>query len=122
MKHEDLTRKIIGSAMEVHNEIGHGLREKTYERALCKELSFRDIAFSQQSRYDVLYPGEKIDEYIPDLVVENTVIVEMKTVEKIADEHIGQVINYLRISGLEVGLIINFKHLKLQWKRVLLDV
>ncbi len=116
----DLVYKIAGCAMAVLNKLGHGLREKTYERALCLEFKRQNIAFDCQHVHPVHYRGEHIDDYIPDLEVEERVIVEIKTVETITDEHIGQVINYLRITGYEVGVILNFKHSKLNWKKVVL--
>lgn len=116
----DLVYKIAGCAMAVLNELGHGLREKTYERALCLEFKRQDIAHDCQHAHPVHYHGEHIDDYIPDLEVEGRVIVEIKTAESITDEHVGQVINYLRITGCEAGVILNFKHPKLQWKKVVL--
>ena len=118
---KDLVYRIIGCAMKVHKELGPGLREKTYERALCIEFKHQEIAYTNQSKHPVSYRGEVIDEYTPDIEVENKVIVETKTVETIIDEHRGQVLNYLRITGLKVGLIINFKHIKLNWERLVLD-
>jgi len=118
---EELTYRIIGCAMKVHTEVGHGLREKTYERGLCVDFRHETIAFSQQKVYPVHYRGEKIDDYIPDLEVEDRVIVDTKTVEKINDEHRGQMLNYLKISGRQVGLILNFKHVKLEWERLVLE-
>lgn len=111
---KDLVYKIIGCAIMVHNEIGCGLREKTYERALCTEFDCQNIQYSQQSKHPIYYKGKIIDEYIPDLEVENRVIAEIKAVVSIIDEHRGQLINYLRISGYKVGVIMNFKHPKLQ--------
>ncbi len=117
----DLVYQITGSAMTVLNELGHGLREKTYERALCLEFKYQGLSFNQQKIYPVMYRGERIDDYIPDLEVMDRVVVETKTVESISPEHIGQVINYLRITGCEAGVILNFKHPKLQWKKVVLQ-
>ena len=118
----DLTYKVVGCAMIVLNELGHGLREKTYERALCIELNHQGLSIETQHAYPVHYRGEHIDDYIPDIQVEGKLIVEVKTTESIVDEHIGQVLNYLRISGLEAGVIFNFKHPKLQWKKVVLQI
>lgn len=118
---KELVNKLVGCALAVHNEIGNGLREKTYERSLCLEMGHEGIEYSQQAVYPVFYRGEKVDDYIPDLVVEGRVIVDTKTVERITDEYRGQVINYLKVTGLKVGLIINFKHAKLEWERVVLD-
>ena len=116
----DLVYKIAGCAMAVLNELGHGLREKTYERALCLEFRRQNVAYDCQHAHPVHYCGEHIDDYIPDLEVEGRVIVEIKTAEAITDEHVGQVINYLRITGCEAGVILNFKYPKLQWKKVVL--
>lgn len=116
----DLCFKVTGCAMEVLNGIGHGLREKTYERGLCVEFEEQGLSFSSQHRYSVFYKEQQIDEYIPDLEVEGRLIVEVKVVEAITDEHIGQVLNYLKITGMSAGLILNFKHAKLQWKKVVL--
>ena len=117
----DLVYQVTGCAMEVLNALGHGLRERTYERALCVEFKHKGIHFDQQHVYPVYYRGELVDDYIPDLLVENRLIVEIKTVEKIVDVHMGQVLNYLRITGLEAGLILNFKFSKLEWKKVVLQ-
>lgn len=121
LEEKELVFQIVGCAMEVLNELGHGLREKTYERALCVEFKLRGIPFSQQEIFPVLYKGEKIDDYIPDLVVENRVVVDTKTIEAIGDIEIGKMLNYLHITGLSVGLLINFKKPKLEWKRVVLS-
>jgi len=117
----DLTYKVVGCAMTVLNELGHGLREKTYERALCIELRHQGLFVDTQKAYPVFYRGDHIDDYIPDIEIEGRLIVEVKTTESIVDEHIGQVLNYLRISRVEAGVIVNFKHPKLQWKKVVLQ-
>ena len=90
---KDLVYKIIGCAITVQKKLGHGLREKTYERALCLEFKYQGIEYSQQSRYPVIYRNETIDEYIPDIEVENKVVVEIKTADTIMDEHRGQLLN-----------------------------
>jgi len=118
-KNTDLVYQVVGCAMEVLNELGHGLREKTYEKAVIVEFKRNNILFSQQKVYRVYYKNVHIDDYIPDLLVSDELIVEIKVVENICDEHIGQVINYLKISGCSLGLILNFKHSKLIWKRVI---
>ena len=89
----DLVYQVVGYAMEVINELGHGLREKTYEKALVVEFQKNNVHFSQQKIYKVYYKSVHIDDYIPDLLVNDKLIVEIKVVEKICDEHIGQVIN-----------------------------
>jgi len=117
---KELVHKIVGCAITVANELGHGLREKTYEKALCIELNRQNLSFSQQTTFPVYYHDQIIDEYIPDLIVDDRVIVEIKNAESILDEHRGQVLNYLRITNKEVGIILNFKHPRLQWERLIL--
>jgi GxxExxY protein len=114
------TREIIGCAMEVLNTLGHGLLEKPYENALVVELRLRRIPCRQQPQYDVIYKDVKVGEYMPDLIVFDKVIVDMKVVENIGDHDIGQMLNYLKITGLHVGLIVNCKRARLEWKRVVL--
>jgi len=106
--------------MRVHSEIGYGLREKTYERALIVELEHLGIPYSQQSRYPVVYRDVKVDEYIPDLEIEDILVVDTKVIETIADYELGQMLSYLRITKKTIGLIINFKHPSLQWRKVTL--
>ena len=115
---EDLVFKLVGAAMSVHNTIGHGLREKTYERALVVEFKHLGISYDQQHRYPVLYRDVKVDEYISDLEVEDLIVVDTKVITKIHDDDIGQIINYLKITGKSTGLILNFKHPKLEWRKV----
>jgi GxxExxY protein len=112
------TEQIIGCAMEVLNILGHGLLEKPYENALTQEFRLWGIPFKQQPAYDVMYKGVKVGEYIPDLIVFNKIIVDTKIIERIGDNEIGQILNYLKITGLRVGLILNFKRSRLEWKRV----
>lgn len=118
---KDLVFRIIGCAMAVHNALGHGLREKTYENSLAVEFKHQGLESSKQVKFPVYYRNEYVDEFIPDLVVEKRVIVDTKTVETIIDEHRGTMLNYLKITGLKVGLIINYKHRKLEWERLVLD-
>jgi GxxExxY protein len=112
--------EVVGCAMEVLNELGHGLLEKPYENALVIEFGLRCIPFQQQPRFDVMYKGVQVGEYVPDLIVQEQIVVDTKVIERITDHELGQVMNYLRITGLKVGLILNFKRSKLEWKRVVL--
>jgi len=112
--------QIVGCAMEVLNEIGHGLNEKIYENSLTVEFKLRNIAFNQQCRYEVLYKGQHVGEFIPDLIAFASVIVDAKVIDRITDVERGQMLNYLRITKLRVGLILNFKHPKLEWERIVL--
>jgi GxxExxY protein len=115
------TYEIIGCAMEVLNGIGHGLHEKPYENALVVEFGLRGIPCNQQKRFPVFYKGVQVTEYVPDLLVRDSIIVDTKTIDRITDNERGQMLNYLRITGLHIGLIINFKYPKLQWERIALN-
>lgn len=117
---ENESHQIIGCAMEVLNILGHGLPEKPYENALVVEFDLRNIAYTQQPRFNVVYKGTKVGEYVPDLIAFNKIVVETKVTENIGDHEIGQILNYLKISGLKVGLLLNFKRAKLEWKRIVL--
>ena len=117
---EDETREIIGCAMEVLNSLGHGLLERPYENALVVEFQLRGIPCKQQPHYDVVYKDVTVGQYIPDLIVFDQIVVDTKVIKEITDHEIGQMLNYLKITGAKVGLIMNFKYAKLQWKRLLL--
>ena len=112
------TREIIGCSFEVLNEIGYGLHEKIYENALVVEFGLRGIPYSQQKEYSVLYKTVPVGKYIPDLILYSKIVVDTKTIERITEHERGKMLNYLNLTGLKVGLIINFKHAKLEWKRV----
>ena len=116
--HSDLTSQIIASAQSVHEELRPGLDEVLYERALCIEFAERAIDFAQQRIYAVKYKSRYIGDLIPDLIVDERVIVDLKVVETFSDTHVAQILGYLNITGLEIGLPINFKHAKLQIKRI----
>jgi GxxExxY protein len=116
----DETRAVLGAAMSVLNELGHGFREKPYENAMVVEFGLLGIPFKQQARYEMQYKGHVVGEFIPDLIAYEQIVVDTKVIETITDHEIGQMMNYLKITGCKVGLIINFKHAKLQWKRVVL--
>ena len=112
--------QIVGAALDVLNGLGHGLLEKPYENALAVELGLRKIPFEQQRLFDVVYKNVKVGLYVPDLIAFNQVVIETKTIERITNIDRGQVINYLKITGLPVGVILNFKHPKLEWERIVL--
>jgi GxxExxY protein len=112
------TEAVIGCAFEVLNELGHGLLEKPYENALVVEFGLRAIRCEQQRRYDVFYKTVKVGEYIPDLIACGSVVVDVKVIERITDHELGQMLNYLKITGHPVGLILNFRRARLEWKRV----
>jgi GxxExxY protein len=114
------THNIVGCAFEVLNELGHGLNEKCYENALVVEFRLKGIGFSQQRRFEVLYKKERVGLFAPDLIAYDQVIVDAKAIDRITDVERGQMLNYLRITKLRVGLILNFKHPKLEWERIIL--
>jgi GxxExxY protein len=118
---ESAVHNIVGAAFAVLNGIGHGFYEKPYENALVVEFKLRGIDYRQQSRFDVLYKDVKVGEFVPDLIADN-IVIDTKVIEKISDHERGRMINYLRVTGLPVGLILNFKHPKLQWERVVLTL
>jgi GxxExxY protein len=118
----DVTEALIGSAFEVANVLGAGFLEKVYERALLREFAFPGVSAKAQVSFPVCYKGQYVGEYVADLVVEEKVIVELKCVERFANEHLAQCINYLKASRLRVALLINFQKPKVEWKRVLLGL
>ena len=110
MIHEDLSGKIIGAAIQVLNELKPGLDEKLYERAITIELKRRGYIVSVQRSFPVYYGGELIGNLIPDLIVNDTVIVDPKVVACFTDTHVAQMIGYLNITRLDLALLINFKN------------
>jgi GxxExxY protein len=117
---KDEVFQIVGCAMEVLNTLGHGLLEKPYENALVVEFGLRGIPYKQQPRFDVVYKGVRVGDYIPDLIVFDKIVVDAKTIDRITDAERGQILNYLKITQLKVGLILNFKKPKLEWERLVL--
>jgi GxxExxY protein len=101
--------QIVGCAIEVLNTLGHGIVEKPYENALVVEFGLRKIPFRQQPAFDVLYKGQQVGLFVPDLIAFGSI-----------DHERGLMLNYLRITGLGVGVILNFKHRKLEWERIVL--
>jgi GxxExxY protein len=109
LMHEHVTSAIIGAAIEVHKFFGPGLLESAYERCLCHELDLRGIRYQHQQQLPIEYKGIRLENgYRIDLLVEDTVIVELKCVEAIAPVHEAQLLTYMRLTGKRVGLIINF--------------
>lgn len=102
------TERIIGCAIEVHRYLGPGLLESVYESALCIELRARSLPFKRQVGLPLYYKGELISEHRPDLIVDDEVIVEIKSVDRLAPIHTAQMLTYLRVTSLRVGLILNF--------------
>jgi GxxExxY protein len=107
-KHADLTEKIIGAFYKVYNTLGYGFSEKVYENALAHELRKLGLQVEPQARIVVYYDGEVVGEYQADLVVNGVVIVELKAVRQLTEEHEAQLLNYLKATPIEVGLLLNF--------------
>jgi GxxExxY protein len=118
--HVKETKTILGCAFEVLNTVGHGLHEKIYENGLTVAFRHKRIPFDQQRQFRVLFLEEEIGSFIPDLVVYDSIIVDPKVVNQITDHERGQMLNYLRITRMRVGLVLNFKHARLEWERLVL--
>ena len=116
--HKDLSEAIIGAAMRVLNTLRPGLDEKLYERALVIELRKIGRKVEQQREFPVCYDGELIGTLIPDLIVDDLVIVDPKVVTAFSDTHLAQMLGYLNITNLRLAILINFKNKNLEWKRV----
>ena len=117
---DELTERVIGAVLEVGNTLGSGFLEKVYERALLKELHLRGMRASSQAVFSVTYKGHCVGEYAADILVEDTLLVELKCADRLANEHMAQCLNYLRASGKRVCLLVNFQKPRIEWKRVVL--
>lgn len=105
---QEISERIIGCAIEVHRVLGPGLLESAYEEALCLEMGIRGVSFKRQVSVPVLYKGQPIGDYRLDLLVEDTLVVEIKSVERMDPLFVAQLLTYLRATGKRVGLLINF--------------
>lgn len=117
--HREISEAIIGSAMKVLNTLKPGLDEKAYENALVIELRKRGHKVDQQKRFEVRYEGELVDILVPDMIVDDAVIVDPKVVEGFTPTHLAQMDGYLTITNLRLALLLNFKFVDLRWKRVI---
>jgi GxxExxY protein len=118
--HKEITSEIISASFEVSNHLGAGFLEKIYENALLIELERRGLKVNTQQQTKVFYKGSEVGLYQADMVVEGKVIVEVKSIEKISSIHKAQIINYLKATSLEVGLIINFGNPRVEYERIVL--
>ena len=116
MKHSEITEKIIKAFYKVYNTLGYGFLEKVYENAMVIELRKMGLLVSQQKRIKVYYENEEVGDYYADLLVDNSVIVELKAAKSLCEEHEAQLINYLKATDIEVGLLLNFGK-KAEFKR-----
>ncbi|MFB0508942.1 MAG: GxxExxY protein [bacterium] len=119
--HSDLTHEVLGAAFEVHNYLGCGFLEKVYENALLEEFRIRNLPCVNQKSTGISYKGKSVGNYIADIIIDEKVIVEVKACERIEKIHEAQLLNYLKATGIEVGLILNFAKTKLEYKRLALS-
>ena len=118
--YKDLSYKVIELAPKVHNELGCGFLEKVYENALMILLDREGIPAKQQAPTDVYFQNKVVGQYFADILVDNKLILELKTVDTIANVHKAQILNYLRATGIKLGLILNFAKPRLEYKRLVL--
>ncbi len=114
---KDLSNKIIGACISVHNELGCGLLESCYRKALYFEIRSQGLSVSYNAPFNVSYKGNQVGEFFADLVVECKVIIELKSVKALGTIHEAQLLNYLHISGFRLGYLVNFQGERLIWKR-----
>jgi|SRR5438876_8076450 len=117
---KDEVFQIVGCAIDVLNTLGHGLVEKPFENTLVVEFGLRKIPFRQQPSFNVLYKGHVVGLFVPGLIAFDSVVVDTKVIDRITDHERGLMLNYLQITGARIGVILNFKHAKLEWERIVL--
>ena len=115
--YKDLSYKIVGLAMEVHSKLGYGFLEKVYENAMMVLLRREEILARQQAPITVYFDKQVVGEYYADILVENKIILELKSVEMIANAHRAQVLNYLKATGLRLAILLNFGKERLEYER-----
>jgi GxxExxY protein len=120
LKHEEITNLIIKTFYEVYNELGHGFLEKVYQNSMYIELKNKGLNVEAQKKIDVFYKTTKVGEYYTDLIIEDKVILELKATDYMVKEFENQILNYLRATNCEVGLLLNFG-IKPQFKRKIFD-
>ena len=117
---DSLTERVLAAVFEVANALGAGFLEKVYERALLRELGLRGIRVAAQASFAVTYKGHYVGEYFADILVVDVLVIELKCVERLSNEHTAQCLNYLRASGRTLCLLVNFQKPKVEWKRIVL--
>src|SRR5690349_16983104 len=118
MMNDELTQKIIGCAYKVSNTLGSGFLEKVYENAYAREISKSGLKVQQQYPIKVFYDGDLVGEFAADLLVEETVLIELKAVRELDEIHMAQAMNYLKATGLQICLLINFGKPKVEIRRI----
>jgi len=119
--YHDLTREIIGASMEVHSKLGQGFLESVYEEVLAIEFDLRGVRYERQKGIDVFYKGLLAKQFVCDFLVGEKVLVEVKAIKAITSVEEAQILNYLRATGVEVGLLMNFGEQSLKYKRLVLQ-
>ena len=119
--HDPLTQRVIGSAFTVYNTLGYGFLEKVYEYALVHELRKAGLHITQQKPFPVFYDGINVGDYVADLLVGDSLIVELKSAKAIDDSHIAQCLNYLKAARLRHGLLLNFGPQRVEIRRLIMD-
>jgi GxxExxY protein len=117
MIHEELTEKILKACFEVSNELGSGFLESVYLKALLIALAQLGLKAHAQTPLKVMFRGQMVGDFFADIIVEDTILLELKAVKALAPEHLAQVMNYLKATGIEVGFLINFGTPKLEYRR-----
>lgn len=117
--YKDLSYKIMNSAFEVQNILGSGLTENIYEEALCHEFDLEWIKYKRQVPVDIFYKNKQIGRYVIDLIVENQIVLELKSVSALHESHDAQIISYIKATKLKLGILINFGQAKVEYKRIL---
>ena len=118
LPHFELTNRVLSSSFEVIKELGPGFAEKVYKNAMLIAMKQKGLEVEVERSYEVIFRNKVIGRYHADLVINQTVIVELKCCETLLKEHQAQLFNYLKVSGLPIGLLINFRRRKLEWKRL----
>jgi GxxExxY protein len=118
-KLNSLSDKVLAAVFEVSNTLGAGFLEKVYQRALLKELRLRGIRATAEASFAISYKDHCVGEYFADILVEDELVVELKCVERLANEHTAQCLNYLRASCRTLCLLVNFQKPKVEWKRII---
>lgn len=117
--YKELSYKIVGILFSVHNELGNRYQEKYYQRAVEKALTTNNLSFKRELVTDLEYNGEKIGKYFLDFLIEDKIILELKTVRRLNPKDFSQVLGYLRANNLKLGILVNFKTERLSYKRIL---
>jgi GxxExxY protein len=118
MNFDSLTESVLSAVFEVSNTLGAGFLEKVYRGALLRELRLRGLKATTQASFNVTYKGQSVMEYFADILVEDALVIEVKCVERLGNEHMAQCLNYLRASGLTLCLLVNFQKPRVEWKRI----